>query len=97
MDVNENDDSAGSSQVNEKLRRKAERICSFVMEVGNFGHNKMVNGSRFKVQGYFWRKFVSLWGRLRDMMRHFRIFPLDSVRFFGGVLRSGLYAAVRGE
>lgn len=86
-----------NDNANHNLKRKAERICRFVMEVGNFGHNKMVQGAGFKVKGYFWRKFVSFWGRLSDMLRHFRIFPLDSIRFFGGVLRSGLHAAVRGE
>ena len=48
-------------------------------------------------ESYFWRKFISFWGRLSDMLRHFSVFPLDSIRFFGGVLRSGLHAAVRGE
>lgn len=44
------------------------------------------------------RLFVSFWGRLSGMLRHFRIFPLDSIRFFGGVLRSGLHEAVeRGD
>lgn len=46
---------------------------------------------------FFLRKVVSFWGRLSDMLRHFRIFPLDSIRFFGGVLRSGLHAAESGE
>lgn len=81
-----------------KFKRKADKICKFVLEVGNFGHNKLVqstNGS--KVQGYFWRKFKSFWGRLSNMLRHFQLFPKDSIVFFGGVLRSGLHAAVRGE
>ena len=30
------------------------------------------------------------------MLRHFRVFPLDSIRFFNDVLRSGLNGAVRG-
>ena len=77
--------------------RKADRICSFVLEVGNFGHNKMINSGRSMAHSYFVRKFFSFWGRLRDMLRHFKIFPLDSIRFFWGVLRSGVYAAVRGE
>jgi len=46
---------------------------------------------------YMMRKFVSFWGSLSDILRHFSIFPKDSIVFFGGVLRSGLYAAVRGE
>ena len=79
---------------NEKLQKKADGICKFVMEVGNFGHNDRRD---FTDMPYMKRKFFSFWGRLSDMLRHFRLFPLDSVRFFGGVLRSGLHAAVRGE
>ena len=80
--------------MDEKWKRKAERICRFVMEVGNFGHNQRRD---FSGMSYMKRKFVSFWGRLSDMLRHFKIFPLDSIRFFGGVLRSGLHAAVKGE
>ena len=80
--------------MDEKWKRKAERICRFVMEVGNFGHNQRRD---FSGMSYMKRKFVSFWGRLSDMLRHFWVFPLDSIRFFGGVLRSGLHAAVRGE
>jgi len=89
-----------SSNVQEfkKFKWKADKICKFVLEVGNFGHNKLVQGSNgSRVQGYYWRKFKSFWGRLRDMLRHFQLFPKDSIVFFGGVLRSGLHAAVRGE
>lgn len=77
-----------------KWRRKADKICEFVLKVGNFGYKKRRD---FSGMSYLRRKFVSFWGRLSDMLRHFRIFPLDSIRFFGGVLRSGLHAAVRGE
>ena len=74
--------------------RKADRICSFVLEVGNFGHNQRRD---YKGMSYLRRKFVSACGRFSDMLRHFRVFPKDSIVFFGGVLRSGLHAAVRGE
>lgn len=74
--------------------RKATRIGEFVLEVGNFGYNQRRD---YRGMSYLARKLRSFWGRLRDMLRHVRLFPLDSVRFFGGVLRSGLHAAVRGE
>lgn len=80
--------------VEAKWSRKAARICRFVLEVGNFGHKQMRD---YRGMSYVKRKFVSFWGRLSDILRHFSIFPKDSVVFFGGVLRSGLYAAVRGE
>lgn len=75
-------------------KKKADRICKFVLEVGNFGQSTRRN---YQSQSYVIRKFKSFWGRLSDMHRHFKLFPLDSIRFFGGVLRSGMHAAVRGE
>lgn len=77
-----------------KWSRKAARINAFVLEVGNFGHKQRRD---YGGMSYLKRNFVSFWGRLSDMLRHFSIFPLDSIRFFGGVLRSVLHAAVRGE
>lgn len=85
---NENDNQS------EKLKRKAERIKNFVMEVGNFGHKQRRD---YSGNPYLLRKIKSSFGRLSDMLRHFTLFPKDSIVFFGGVLRSGLHAAVRGE
>lgn len=79
---------------NVNLDKKADKICKFVLEVGNFGHKQRRD---YSGMSYLRRKFVSVWGRLSDMLRHFQLFPKDSVVFFGGVLRSGLHAAVRGE
>lgn len=83
-----------SASADIRWERKAERICSFVLEVGNFGHNQRRD---YRGMSYLRRKFVSVCGRFSDMLRHFRVFPRDSIVFFGGVLRSGLHAAVRGE
>lgn len=77
-----------------RWKKKASQISAFVLEVGNFGHKQRRD---YSGMSYIGRKFVSFWGRLSDMLRHFSIFPKDSILFFGGVLRSGLYAAVRGE
>ena len=79
---------------NVNLDKKADKICKFVLEVGNFGHKQRRD---YSGMGYLRRKFVSVWCRLSDMLRHFQLFPKDSIVFFGGVLRSGLHAAVRGE
>lgn len=73
---------------------KAARINDFVLEVGNFGHKQRRD---YSGMSYLWRKFVSFWGRLSDMLRHFAIFPKDSIVFLGGVMRSGFHAVVRGE
>ena len=78
-----------------KWSRKAERIKAFVMSVGNFGHNRDM--SYYGKYPYFVRKCISMWQRVGDLVRHARIFPLDSLRFFPRILINGLNSAVRGE
>lgn len=76
---------------------KAERIVQFVLKVGNFGHNK---NNRLSVR-VLWikessilRKVVSAWEHLGFVLRHFPIFPKDSILFFWQVMRSGIEMAV---
>jgi len=76
-------------------KRKAGRICSFILEVGNMGHNR--DSSYFSNQPYLVRKVYSLGRRIGDLLRHLRIFPLDSLRFFPNILFNGLRSALRGE
>ena len=79
----------------EKSKRKAKKICSFVLEVGNFGHNR--DCSYFDKYPYIIRKAFSSGRRLGDLLHHARIFPWDSIRFFPGILFHGLKDAARGE
>lgn len=76
-------------------RKKAERMCSFILKVGNFGHNRDMsfyhNGS-FLVQ-----KIKSFGRRCGDMFRHFKVFPIDTIRFAPCILYNGLRSAIRGE
>lgn len=77
-----------------KWSRKAGRICSFVMEVGNMGHNR---DRSFWGKPYLVRKIYSFGRRCGDLMRHARIFPLDSFRFFPSIMIQGVKSAVNGE
>lgn len=79
----------------EKLNKKAALICSFVMEVGNFGHNR--DWSYYEKYPYVVRKTISLGKRCGDLMRHARIFPLNTIRFFPKIVVNGFKAAARGE
>ena len=78
-----------------KWKRKADRICAFILEVGNFGHNRDM--SYFSKYPYLVRKVCSMERRCGDLFRHARIFPLDSLRFFPRIMFNGLRSAVRGE
>jgi len=78
----------------EKWSRKAAKINNFVIKVGNFGHN---NEKISRHKPYLIRKFLSLCEHLVYMLRHFMIFPLDSLRFMGEVIRSGWHGVMKGE
>lgn len=74
--------------------KKADRICDFIMEVGNFGHNR--DTSYYGKYPFIVRKAISAWWRVKDLCRHARIFPLDSLRFFLGIMWNGVCSAARG-
>lgn len=78
-----------------KWKRKAKRICAFILEVGNFGHNR--DSSYFEKYPYLIRKIISFGRRLLDLYRHARIFPIDSIRFLPSMLINGVRSAIRGE
>lgn len=74
---------------------KANRICAFVLEVGNFGQNR--DNSYYAKYPFLIRKFYSFGRRCGDLIRHARIFPWDSIKIFPSILFNGFKAAVRGE
>ncbi len=76
-------------------QRKARRIHSFIMETGNFGHNR--DKSYYSKYPYLVYKAISLWGHIRDFFKRLMIFPLDSLRVFGLTLVGGVKAVAEGK
>ena len=76
-------------------KRKANIICSFILKVGNFGHNRDM--SFYHNGSYLKQKIKSLGRRSGDLLRHFKLFPFDTIRFAPCILFNGLRSAVRGE
>ncbi len=66
-----------------KWSKKAERIMEFVLESGNFGHNRKPASG----------KLNSAWNKMRDFARHTRIFPWDSLKFFFHFVGDGIKVA----
>lgn len=85
----------GRSEIDVNLRKKADKIGEFILEVGNFGHNR--DNSYFQKHSYFVQKSISAWRRVKDLCRHATIFPVNSVRFFFGIMHNGIVSAIRGE
>lgn len=67
-----------------KWERKADRIIEFVLECGNFGHNREAASG----------KISSVWSKTKDFARHALVFPLDSVKFFCHFMVDGLKLAM---
>lgn len=78
-----------------RLDKKAERIMDFIMEVGNFGHNR--DTSYYGKYPFVVRKAISFGVRMKDVLRHARIFPADSLRFMLNMMRHSFRAVSHGE
>lgn len=78
----------------QKWQRKANRVCTFILKVGNFGNNR--NNAYYKNYPYLMRKSVSMSRRVEDIISHFLIFPIDSLRFLPNLFYNGLRSAVKG-
>lgn len=76
-----------------RWKRKAQRILSLVFEAGNFGHNRDM--SYRKKHSYVVMKAISLGRNTRDSMRHFVIFPLDSIRIWWKMVFGGIREVIK--
>ena len=74
---------------------KNARIWRYLRRSGNFGKN--VDRTRGK-ESYLVRKIHSLWRLvIADRLRHFPVFPQESVRYFLGAFGYGLQRLAKGE
>ena len=80
----------------QKWNKKGERINVFVMEVGNFGHNRRTLASGIQTKGFFARKAATLWRRTADSFRHLITFPRNSLKIWCYMVWTGV-KVVRGE
>lgn len=69
--------------------KKADRIMEFVLETGNFGHNREIKRSKYYLVG----KTQAAWFKMGDFARHAKLFPLDSVKFYCHYLVDGIRQA----
>ena len=69
-------------------KRKAKRIVSYVMDTGNFGHNR--DTSYYAKYPGIVVQMISLWRHTCDSARHFLIFPVDAVKIWARMVCMGL-------
>ncbi len=77
------------------LRKKAEKINDFIMLTGNFGHNR--DYSYYTKYPYVIFKTISLWRHIKDSLKYFMIFPIDSIKVTYRMLSIGFSVALKGK
>ena len=73
--------------LSKKWSRKAVRIMDFILETGNFGHNR---DNSFRQKSFIIRSAVSTWRYTCDTLRHLFVFPLDSLKVWGRMVWNGV-------
>lgn len=78
-----------------KWKRKAVRVLEFVLETGNFGHNR--DYSYYKKYPYIVYKAISFWKHLKDGAFFFSIYPLDSIKVTWRRMAVGVSVVLQGK
>lgn len=76
-----------------RLQRKTMRIQEFIFMSGNMGHNRDTSYKRYP---FLLKKLFSMGRRMRDLIDHACIFPMDSLRFFLPMMLNGVKSAAKG-
>ena len=76
-----------------KWRRKGDKILAFVIETGNFGHNRDM--SYRQEENAISRKWKTFCHISADTIKQFSIFPVDSVKVWWRMMGIGLRGLVR--
>ncbi len=78
-----------------KWSLKARKVMDFILETGNFGHNR--DYSYYQKYPYVVFKAISLWRHIKDFGRYFVIFPLDAIKVTWHRMVLGFSIALRGR
>lgn len=73
--------------------RKAQKIMTFILETGNFGHNR--DYSYYEKYPYLVFKAISFGRHIKDFGRYFVIFPLDAIKVTWNRVIHGFAVAIR--
>ena len=74
--------------------RKARRTVSFILEFGNFGHNR--DNTFYEKYPYVIYKAISFWRHIGDFFRYLFIFPKNSINMFIRMFFNGLREMTKG-
>lgn len=83
----------GRCKVDKRLKRKADRILAFVMESGNFGHNRDI--SYKQKYPFVIRYAMSFWLYTKLAIQRFSISPRNAIMAWWAIVKLGANAAAK--
>ena len=75
-----------------RLKRKADKICEFILMAGNFGHNR--DFSYYGKKSLIKKKINSFTRHTCDSLKKLAIFPLDTMTVWNRMLIKGIQAII---
>jgi len=83
----------GRCEIDKHLKRKADRILKFVLESGNFGHNRDIS---YKQKYHFVIHYaMSFWLYTKLAMQRFAISPRNAIIAWWAIVKMGANAAAK--
>ncbi len=83
----------GRCEIDKHLKRKADRILKFVLESGNFGHNRDIS---YKQKYHFVIHYaMSFWLYTKLAMQRFAISPRNAIMAWWAIVKLGANAAAK--
>lgn len=76
-----------------KWKNKANKAINYILEVGNFGHNK--DYSYYNKYPGLVVKAISFLRHCKEWCRYFTIFPLDSIKISWRTTKVGVMAVLK--
>ncbi len=68
--------------------KKSKRVLNFIIETGNFGHNR--DRSYYSNKSIIEIKAISLWRHTKDSVTYLFIFPIDAIKVWGKMIDVGI-------
>ena len=77
-----------------KFRKRSKKVLSIIIISGN---SESHNTNKTTSNSFILRKSVSLWRHTKDGLRHFIVFPLDSIKVWIYMIQHGMQAVLKGD
>lgn len=78
-----------------KWSKKADKVLDFILETGNFGHNR--DRSYLSNSSFFVRKAISFCAHIKRMLQRINIFPWDTMVAWGHTMKVKAGVALKGK